>query len=182
MGDWLESTAQEHWTISPCSYRKWRTWKDIRKADYKHEGPKTNTHEAGIHEQTQAAMSQGEQTHLPPTDISNTETRCHIVDSDVATKWQTMTEICHSSSLLILKQHGKHPLPTFFPADHADRTRTPDDDMMMPWHNTWPHGRMTWPGHATTCNAKVGQQQTTIACPSPFPSTSSLHPLPFAPS
>jgi len=78
-------------------------------------------HKAGIHEWTQAVMSQGEQTHLPPTDISNTETRCHITDSDMATKQRMMTEICCSSSLLILKQHGKHPLPTFFPAHHAER-------------------------------------------------------------
>ena len=33
--------------------------------------------------------------------------------------------------------------------------------------------------NTTTCNTNAGQQQTTIACPSPFPSTSSLHPLPF---
>jgi len=52
----------------------------------------------------------------------------------------------------------------------------------LPFHRTCNADVMTHDAkadNAMTLNANAGQQRTTIACPSPFPSTSSLHPLPF---
>ena len=59
---------------------------------------------ASTYEQTQATTSQGETACLPPIHFSDTESRCHITDGDMATKWQMMM-----SSLSLLGDHGEYP-------------------------------------------------------------------------
>jgi len=47
-------------------------------------------HSQMTYEQTKAMMSRGETARLPPIHFSDTESRCHVADSDVATKrWMT---------------------------------------------------------------------------------------------
>jgi len=54
-----------------------------------YEGPYHSQMMASTYEQTQVTTSWGETACLPPIHFSDTESRCHVADSDVATKWRT---------------------------------------------------------------------------------------------
>jgi len=103
----------------------------------------------------------------PTTDPSNMASRCHVTDSDVATKWWTTTDIHHLSSLCILGCHGEYPHPMFVPNHLAE---TQDNDGMTTCADEgtgrqWCDGKGTTQQHNKGAGQRPDDVQVSIITP-----------------
>jgi len=102
-------------------------------------------------------------TSSPTTDLSHTQSRCHVAVGNVATKQRTMTGFRHSSLLCSLGLHSQSPIPHSSQPTSLKHRTTHDHHSTTPSHHCtfqwWQQCHVTGPSVHTTTPAPMNNKQ-----------------------